>query len=106
MGKTVRFLLVQGPLLPPCDSNTRDQARSRPIGGSERLQARLSPVCGLGQVFQVRLAAMASCAKAVTLSKRVAALEKQFSELGEWAILAATHRATMPMLVRWSEISA
>jgi hypothetical protein len=49
---------------------------------------------------------MASCAKAVTLSKRVAALEKQFSELGEWAILAATHSATMPMVVRWSEISA
>ena len=89
MGKTVRFLLVQGPLLPRCDSNTRDQARSRPIGGSERLQARLgytppSPVCGLGQAFQGRLAPMATRPKADELSNRVATLEKRVSELTNW----------------------
>ena len=109
MGKTVRFLLVQGPLLPRCDSNTRDQARSRPIGGSERLQARLgytppSPVCGLGQAFQGRLAPMATRPKADELSNRVATLEKRVSEL---ANQLADHTASLPpfLLVGWVQIS-
>jgi hypothetical protein len=48
---------------------------------------------------------MANSPKADALSKRVAALEKRLSELGEMAALLAAHRAHVgTLLVGWSEI--
>ena len=56
--------------------------------------------CGPGQVFQVRLAAMATRPKADELSNRVATLEKRVSEL---ANQLADHTASLPpfLLVGW-----